>query len=737
MAKPLRKPQVSAPDPPASERLDSWKEIAAYLKREVRTVQRWEKREGLPVYRHLHSERGTVYAYRSQLDAWWNNRRPRLQQEEQVRPMAAWRRLVLVLAAGTALVAALGVGLWWLQPPPLPFEQRDWLLIADFENRTTEQVLDGTLEYALERELSNSRFVNVVPRQRINDTLRLMKKPLDAPIDSSLGQEICLRDGAIRALLTGRVEKLDTTYVLSAALVDPTQGVTVAGFSEEATGQKQIVPALRRLSDRVRQSLGEKLTLIQEAQQTLARVTTPSLRALQLYSQADALIAQDNSAAAEELLKQAVEEDPQFASAFIHLAWTVFNQGRPPEDYRPYAQRSYQLAETTGERERYFILGSYHRMNGENEEAIAAYQALLRLYPDHFWGLNNLAHLLWVEGRQAEAVPYQVRRADMRPNDFFAVIEAAQALSANLSQARPYVERARNLASAEVVKQYPEETAWLELFPAWDYWSQGHVEEALREVNRVADSLHSRSGEEREVFAFYVALHYLPFGKLGAAEEIFQEIPKEAQWPRWPEAIACFLRDDPQALKDHFRRYDHTPQARYTFPIPAFLLIRAGLLPEAQKMISSLGETPGWKIHVNALAGELVLAQGQTEKAIPLLEQGLSEARNREMLHIFFFASESLARAWERQGDSEQALQVLEEASRARKEFGELWPLSETLSMRLQWQRAKLLRNMSREGEAQEIEAQLLQLLAYADPDHGILRALRNSRGVASTEPPE
>ncbi len=59
---------------PAKERLDSWKEIASYLKREVRTVQRWEKSEGLPVRRHLHKKQGTVYAYKSELDAWWNQR---------------------------------------------------------------------------------------------------------------------------------------------------------------------------------------------------------------------------------------------------------------------------------------------------------------------------------------------------------------------------------------------------------------------------------------------------------------------------------------------------------------------------------------------------------------------------------------------------------------------------------------------------------------------------------------
>jgi Tol biopolymer transport system component len=66
-------PVESAPTPP-DDRLDSWKEIAAYLGRGVRTVQRWEREEGLPVHRLPHEKRGSVHAYRAELDAWWKSR---------------------------------------------------------------------------------------------------------------------------------------------------------------------------------------------------------------------------------------------------------------------------------------------------------------------------------------------------------------------------------------------------------------------------------------------------------------------------------------------------------------------------------------------------------------------------------------------------------------------------------------------------------------------------------------
>ena len=65
------------------DRLESWKEIAAYLDRDVTTVQRWEKREGMPVHRHLHDRSGSVYAYSSELDAWRQSRKLRLETEEK------------------------------------------------------------------------------------------------------------------------------------------------------------------------------------------------------------------------------------------------------------------------------------------------------------------------------------------------------------------------------------------------------------------------------------------------------------------------------------------------------------------------------------------------------------------------------------------------------------------------------------------------------------------------------
>ena len=99
------------------ERLNSWKEIATYLSRNERTVRRWEEKEGLHVHRLVHEKRGSVYAYRSELDAWWASRResPEFIEAPPVSPKAAgWG--ARHLAAGL-LAVAIGAAAFRLPAP--------------------------------------------------------------------------------------------------------------------------------------------------------------------------------------------------------------------------------------------------------------------------------------------------------------------------------------------------------------------------------------------------------------------------------------------------------------------------------------------------------------------------------------------------------------------------------------------------------------------------------------------
>lgn len=123
----------SASQPPdngsstSPDRLDSWKDIAAHLNRGVRTVVRWEREEGLPVHRHVHDKRGSVYAYRSELDAWSQSRALRPGSTES--PDAAravpdkrnfTRNFAALIGSTAILTAALWVVLSQRKPPPVP-----------------------------------------------------------------------------------------------------------------------------------------------------------------------------------------------------------------------------------------------------------------------------------------------------------------------------------------------------------------------------------------------------------------------------------------------------------------------------------------------------------------------------------------------------------------------------------------------------------------------------------------
>ena len=107
---------------PPEIHLDSWKEIATYVKRDVSTVQRWEKRESMPVHRHFHDKRGSVYAVGSELDAWVQSRKPSLDEEEKDRgvetpadmegdrrPSQIWRLRHWLVLAGVAAVGLVSV----------------------------------------------------------------------------------------------------------------------------------------------------------------------------------------------------------------------------------------------------------------------------------------------------------------------------------------------------------------------------------------------------------------------------------------------------------------------------------------------------------------------------------------------------------------------------------------------------------------------------------------------------
>ena len=765
---PTPRPPVP-PAPPASDRLDSWKEIAAYLKREIRTVQRWEQREGLPVHRHVHSTQGTVFAYKAELDVWWNNGRQRLDTApdtaNDTAPLPSrLLRWPVAIAAGVVLTATMATGLWFLARPSLDFEARDWVLIADFENHTGGAIADGTVEYALAHALGESRFVNVVPRERVVDTLGLMRRPPETAVDAAVGREIALRDGGIQAILTGRVDKLDSTYAVSAVLVEPATGRTVASVREEAAGDSEFLPAVNGLSNRVRARLGEALADIELSARALEKVTTPSLSALQLFSEADALIVGRKDDVAEELLRQAVAEDPDFASGYMHLAHAIRNQGRPATEYLPPAERAAALADRVTERERYFILGSYHNMLSQDEQAVTAYEALLELYPDHYWATGNLANTYSVLGRTKERARWFARRADLRPNDLLHNHTAADALLrvGDVEAAKVYIMRAEALASAEgadplgvaQVRLLPVSVAasliragdleaaepylrrvealastegadtpfdarlvaQASFLPVHVSWRRGDLEEARSTLQRVVASGPPPTSLVRDEWLTCAAMTYLGLGMLHAARETAVQITSTERRQTLLHFVA-WARGDQQAVRDHVQRLEPRGDR-------LMLLARAGAVGEARNALV------GWTrfrtpAREKVILGELARLEGRLGEAIPLLEEGLAELGTGDDV-LQYLGSDSLALAWLAHGEPSRAarvVRVLDEAAARGVVSLPTGPGSLWLTVELR--RAQVYRRLGRVEEAEQIEAHLRTLLAHADPDHVILRELK------------
>jgi Tol biopolymer transport system component len=144
MGEPLsgRTPSVRPPE----DRLDSWKEIAAHFTRDVTTVQRWEKREGMPVHRHLHARMGSVYASRTELDEWARSRKfpPAPDKAPSIPPLTplppssrSRKRKILVLPLAIAgAVLAISTILWFQKTDYLwrnPLTGARFQMVTDFD----------------------------------------------------------------------------------------------------------------------------------------------------------------------------------------------------------------------------------------------------------------------------------------------------------------------------------------------------------------------------------------------------------------------------------------------------------------------------------------------------------------------------------------------------------------------------------------------------------------------------
>lgn len=226
---------------PPTDRLDSWKEIAAYLNRSVRTVRRWEADEGLPVHRHMHRSLGSVYAHKSEIDAW--------QQAARLT-----RADVLPHKPADAITAIL----------VLPFTN----LSPDPEN---DYFADGLMDEVIQ-DLSKIRSLRVISR-----TSSMALKGTNKDV-KTIGREL-----GVRFVVEGSVRRAASRLGISARLIDATTDHHL--WTEKYDGTVEDVFTMQeRLARTIVDALQLRLT-IDERRQLAAR-PIGNVHAYECYLQA-------------------------------------------------------------------------------------------------------------------------------------------------------------------------------------------------------------------------------------------------------------------------------------------------------------------------------------------------------------------------------------------------------------------------------------------------------------------
>lgn len=199
-----------------AERLDSWKEIAAYLKRDVATVRRWEKREALPVHRHLHQKLGSVYAYTSELDAWQEGRRRQIEQQP-LRPLGR-RRAVWFAIVASLFVSLAGAG-YLVRESVRGRSARPRVRLAIHRSGTVASLLAGGLQDVLHRAMPDAE-IDLVEQPGMMSTLRAIDGgSVDLGLAFNLLAFHAVKTDQVLARRSGEITALTVAYATPAQIV--------------------------------------------------------------------------------------------------------------------------------------------------------------------------------------------------------------------------------------------------------------------------------------------------------------------------------------------------------------------------------------------------------------------------------------------------------------------------------------------------------------------------------------
>ena len=327
-------------------------------------------------------------------------------------PHATRKAPAIVIAAVLALAAIVG---WFYFNRHAVLTETDTILLADFENKTGEEVFDGTLKQALAIQLQQSPFLNLFPETQVRQTLALMGRPPNERVTTQIAGEICVRDN-LKALIAGAIAPLGSHYVITLEAIDGQSGESVTRQQVEAESREQVLRAVSQAASQLREKLGESLSSIQRYDKPLAQATTSKLEAFKAWS-----LGVENSYSGrimEAMLfyKRAIDLDPEFAHAYSVLSTVYGNTGRPGLAAE-YAEKGYKLKDRVSEYEKLRITNFYYGFaTGNLSKRIDVLTLLNSTYPRDCGGPADLALTYRQIGKFDQAVAEASKAIHLNPN---------------------------------------------------------------------------------------------------------------------------------------------------------------------------------------------------------------------------------------------------------------------------------------------------------------------------------
>jgi putative peptide modification system cyclase len=572
-----------------------------------------------------------------------------------------------ILMIGISALAITGAAYILLQSRVgFTFENRDWVVVTHLDNLTDDPVLDESLDRAFRIRLNQSGYVNLLPDRLVRDTLQRMQQNASTAIDARLGIEIALREQA-RAVIAPSVARIGERYHLTAEILDPRRDRSVATRSVTADSRGDLLDAVEQLVDSVRVDLGEKVEGDAGAvEKPLERVTTGSLEALNAFSIAVRKDYEGSYQEAIDLLRRAIELDPDFATAHSMLGIVLMNTGHPESQFESYLRKALSLRDRLPERERLHVLATNSWLE-EPRETERAWKLVTNLYPDDATAHHNLGIVylqLLNQGdmalesfQQALALPNAHRESTLVYQGFAQMFvgRAADALiSFETSWERS--ENPRNFALADgyiATFQYQKAKAFLDenstsLSPIVSRYrrsrlvlyhlDRGEFTSALKELERWAASIPNE--QSRAPLEIQMLRHAIL--EAGGHSTLLQE-----QLDRGLAAIDAVIEADSPPVSSYF----------HIIPIlrTAAIAARNGRVEAAQAIFDSSPvrkSLTGFPVRTalhRVLGAEIALAAGDPSQAISLLGESLETVETFEAHSVF-------ARAAAAAGDFEKAI---------------------------------------------------------------------------------